>query len=121
MNFVLFLAQIAAMLSFVRALVRLRARLSGGVEPLLSLPALQLLGVSLLVIATMRELSLGKVRTDGLLQALILLSLAMLMETLAAEVFSSAIAYAGLMGLFLGLGYLTKSFALVLALLSVLC
>ena len=118
MNFVLLLMQIAAMLLFVRALVRLRTRISSGTEPLLSQPALQLLGVSLLVIATMRELSLGKVRTDGLLQALILLSLAMLMEALAAEVFSAAVGYAGLLGLFLGLGYLTKSFALVLALLS---
>jgi hypothetical protein len=34
-------------------------------------------------------------------------------------VFSSAVGYAALMGLFLGLGYLTKSFALLLALLSV--
>ncbi len=118
-NFLLFLVQVAAMLLFVRALVRLRARVRPLVESLLPQAALQLLGVSLLVIATMRELSLGKVRTDGLLQALILLGLAMLMEALAAEVFSSAAVYSALMGLFLGLGYLTKSFAFVLALLSV--
>lgn len=119
MNFLLFLVQLGAMLVFVRSLVRLRTKMSSAAEPLLSREALQLLGVSLLVIAIMRELSLGKVRTDGLLQALILLGLAMLMEALAAEVFSSAITYAGLMGLCLGLGYLTKSFAFVLALLSV--
>ena len=118
-NFVLFLMQIVSMLLFVRALVRLRTRLSPAVAPLLPLAALQLLGVSLLVIATMRELSLGKVRTDGLLQALILLGLAMLMEALAAEAFSAALTYAALMGFFLGLGYLTKSFAFVLTLLSV--
>jgi hypothetical protein len=118
-NFLLFVAQVGAMLLFVRALVRLRARISPMIKPLLSQAALQLLGISLMVIATMRELSLGKVRTDGLLQALILLGLAMLMESLAADVFSSAVTYAALMGFFLGLGYLTKSFAFLLALLSI--
>ncbi len=118
-NFLLFIVQVGAMLLFVRALVHLRARVSPVIEPLLSPASLQLLGVSFMVIATMRELSLGKVRTDGLLQALILLGLAMLMEALAAGTFASAVTYAALMGLFFGLGYLTKSFAFLLALLSV--
>ena len=117
MNFFLFLAQIAAMLLFVRALVRLRQRVSPDVAAMFSTHALQLLGLSLLVIAAMRELTLGKVRTDGLLQGLILLGLAMLMEALADDRVRASFTYASLMGLCFGLAYLTKSFAFLLALL----
>ena len=119
LNFCLFVAQVAAMLLFVRGIVRLRARLAPGVDALLSGDALALLGVSLLVIAMQRELTLGKVRTDGLLQALILLALAMLLEALAAETSAGSIAFASMMGLSLGLAYLTKSFAFPLALICV--
>lgn len=117
MNFCLFLAQIAAMLLFVRVLVRLRERVSPAVTSLFATHALQLLGLSLLVIGAMRELTLGKVRTDGLLQALILLGLAMLMQALADDRVRRGFAYASLMGLCFGLAYLTKSFAFLLVLL----
>jgi 4-amino-4-deoxy-L-arabinose transferase-like glycosyltransferase len=121
LNFFIFLAQVAAMLLFVAALDRLRGRMSGtGAAPLLSLNVLRLLGVGLLVIAAQRELSMGKVRPDALLQALLLAAFAMLLESLAVETLSgAALFFAPLMGLFFGLAYLTKSFAFLVALLSI--
>jgi hypothetical protein len=114
-NYAVFLLQVVAMLLFVAALDRLRARMSAGLgEPLLSREALALLGLGLVVIASQRELSMGKIRPDALLQALMLLAFAMLMEALATE----SLVYAPLMGLFFGLAYLTKSFAFLMALLS---
>jgi 4-amino-4-deoxy-L-arabinose transferase-like glycosyltransferase len=115
-NYAIFLLQIVAMLFFVVALDRLRARtLATGREPLLSRKALSFLGVALLVIASQRELSMGTIRPDALLQALMLLAFAMLLQALATE----SLIYAPLMGLFFGLAYLTKSFAFVVALLSI--
>ncbi len=119
LNFFLFALQVAAMWVFAGALDRLRQRMSSTTEQLLSVDALRLLGISLLVIAMQRELSLGKVRTDSLLQALILLGLTMLMETLAAESVVAAFAFPAFMGLSFGLAYLTKSFAFLLALISI--
>jgi 4-amino-4-deoxy-L-arabinose transferase-like glycosyltransferase len=116
LNFVIFLAEVVAILFFVTALNRLRLKMSGAnVEPLLSLNALRLLGVGLVVIASQRELSMGKVRTDALLMTLLLAAFALLQEALASE----SMLFAPLMGLFFGLAYLTKSFALLVALLSI--
>ena len=59
-NYVIFLASVGAMLAFVNALVKLRRRMTpnpdqnAGASPLLSLEAMQLLGVGLFVIATGR-------------------------------------------------------------------
>ena len=118
-NFFLYLLQIAAILIFVRALVTLRTHMAPAGKPLLPVAALGLIGVAMLVIAVVREMPLGKVGTDGLLQALILLGLAMLMETLAAATPARAMIYAPLMGVCFGLAYLTKSFAFLLALISI--
>lgn len=118
LNFLLLLVQAGAMLLFVRAITRLRQSVSPSANALFSTPVLQLLGLSLLMVSVMRELSLGKVRTDSLLQALILIGLAMLMESLAADQTRWRMVAAALMGLSLGLAYLTKSFAFVLALLA---
>ena len=118
-NFAIFVLQLGAVWVFVRALVRLRSGWPGAPDALLSQSALQLLATALLVIAVMRELSLGKIRTDSLLQALILLGLAMLMESLAAESVMAAASFAVAMGLSFGLAYLTKSFAFLLALLCI--
>jgi hypothetical protein len=121
MNYVIFLASVVAMLAFVSALEKLRRRMlpsadqDAGGAPLLSLHALRLLGVALVVIGSQRELSMGKVRTDALLETLMLAAFAMLLQTLATE----SLMFAPLMGLFFGLAYLTKSFALVVALLSI--
>ena len=121
LNFVIFLASIAAMLAFISALVHLRRRMTpsadqnSGVSPLLGVHALQLLGVGLAVIASQRELSMGKIRPDLLLQTLLLAAVAMLLQSLATE----SLIFAPLMGFFFGLAYLAKSFAFLIALLAI--
>jgi len=113
-NLLVFFAQVAAMLWFVTALVLLREAM-GAVPAALSLNALRLLGVALLVIAAQRELTLNRVGPDGLLQALVLAGLAMLLQALATD----RLMFAPLMGMFFGLAYWAKSFALLLALLAI--
>lgn len=117
-NVFIFFLEVGSILLLVHGLVRLRKRLAPAMESLLSFELLSLFALSLLVIATTRELSLDKVRTDSLLQALILGGVGLLLEALASEG-SAAFVYAGLMGLTLGFAYLTKSFAFLLALLCV--
>lgn len=115
-NYGIFLLELIAMVAFVYALDRLRNRtLSGSTQPLLSREALALFGCALVVIATQRELATGLVRPDALLQALMLLAFAMMLNALATE----SLVYEPLMGLFFGLAYLTKSFAFLIALLSI--
>lgn len=116
LNVLIFFLEVGSILLLVHGLVRLRRRLAPAMESLFSGDLLALFSLSLLVIATTRELSLGKVRTDSLLQALILSGVGLLLEELAAEG-NAAFVYAGLMGLTLGFAYLTKSFAFLLALL----
>lgn len=121
-NFLIFLLQAVAVLAFTTAVCRLRDRMSSE-DALLPVDAVRLLGIALLVVASGRELTLGKVRPDGLLQALLLFGFAA-MVSLAAEVAGKArvrvqLGYAVLMGASFGLAYLTKSFALPVALLSV--
>ena len=121
LNYVIFLASVVAMLAFVSALEKLRRRMWPSEDQiaegsaLLSLNALRLLGLGLLVIASQRELAMGRVRPDALLQALMLAAFAMLLRALATE----SLVYAPLLGLFLGLAYLTKSFAFLIALLAI--
>jgi hypothetical protein len=121
LNYVIFLASVVAILGFVSALDKLRKRMTpnadqnAGVSPLLGLNALRLLGVALVVIASQRELSMGKVRPDLLLQALLLAAFAMLLQALATE----SLIFAPLLGVFFGLAYLTKSFAFPVALLTI--
>jgi hypothetical protein len=76
---------------------------------------LRYLGLALLTIASQRELSLGKVRPDALLQAFLLLAVAALLRYFATQ----RTIFAAAMGLVLGCAYLTKSFAFVLALLCI--
>ena len=121
LNYLIFLASVVAMLAFVSALVNLRRRMTpnadqnAGATPLLGMEALQLLGVALLVIATGRELSMATVRPDALLQALMLAAFAMLLQSFVSE----SLIYAPAMGFFFGLAYLTKSFAFLIALISI--
>jgi hypothetical protein len=121
LNYLIFLASVAALLAFISALVKLRRRMTpnadqnGGAAPLLGMEALQLLGVALLVIATGRELSMATIRPDVLLQALVLVAFAMLLQSFASE----SLIYAPLMGFFFGLAYLTKSFAFLIALITI--
>jgi hypothetical protein len=121
LNYVIFLASVVAVQVFVSALVRLRRRMTpnadqnSGVSHLLGTHALRLLGVALVVIASERELSMATVRPDALLQALMLAAFAMLLQSFASE----SLVYAPLLGFFLGLAYLAKSFAFVVALLTI--
>ncbi len=115
-NYGIFLLELVAMVAFAYALDRLRERtLSTNASPLFSREALALLGTALIVIASQRELAIGLVRPDALLQALMLLAFAMLLNALATD----SLIYAPLMGLFFGLAYLSKSFAFVVALLTI--
>ncbi len=148
-NLFLLLLQAVAVLAFCTAVCRLRDRWGGdggafrdaGVRTRYVLPVdgVRLLGIALLVIASQRELTLGKVRPDGLLQALLLFGFASMLAV-CAEVAGSDVSldgsartrendayaprlrvqlgFAALMGLSFGLGYLTKSFALLVALLA---
>ena len=71
-NFGIFLLGMVAVVWFADALSGLRLEVSGSGD-LLDRYALRYLGVALLVIASQRELSLGKVRPDALLQAFLFL------------------------------------------------
>ena len=136
-NFGIFLLEMAAMVAFTDAIVKLRSTLTVNLRStltvdrsslktandslrttdnrLLDRSLLRYLGLALLVIASQRELSLGKVRPDALLQAFLLFALAALLRHLA----TGRVRYAALMGAALGCAYLTKSFAFVLAFLCI--
>jgi hypothetical protein len=133
-NFVIFLLEMLAVTWFTDSIVRLRESLGpvglgeSKTERVSLLPVslhpvsflvdrytMRYLGLALLVVASQRELSLGKVRPDALLQAFLLFALAALLRHLATE----RVRYAALMGFALGCAYLTKSFAFVLAFLCI--
>jgi hypothetical protein len=119
-NFGIFLLEMLAVVAFTDSLVQLRelreAATSNATSFLLDRYTLRYLGVALLVISTQRELSMGKVRPDALLLAFLLLSLAALLKHLA----TSHLRYAALMGVSLGLAYLTKTFAFLFTVLCIL-
>jgi hypothetical protein len=124
-NFAIFLIEMLAVVSFTDAIERLRNALSVAAVGdaantqtgyLSDRTTLRYLGLALLVIASQRELSLGKVRPDALLQAFLLFALAALLTHLATNL----LRYAALMGLALGCAYLTKSFAFLFAFLCIL-
>src|SRR5579875_1491365 len=118
-NFGIFLLEMLAVVAFADALIELRnARETSGdaAHFLLDRYALRYLGIALLVIAAQRELSMGKVRPDALLQACLLFGLAALLRYFA----TARLRYAVLMGAALGFAYLAKSFASVFTVLCVL-
>jgi 4-amino-4-deoxy-L-arabinose transferase-like glycosyltransferase len=118
-NFGIFLLGMAAVVCFADSIMRLRESASQQVSQSASQPVsylldrtmLRFLGLTLLVIASQRELSLGKIRPDALLQAFLLFAIAALLAHLA----TNRLRYAALMGVALGCAYLTKSFAFVFA------
>lgn len=116
-NFAIFLLEMLAIVCFTDALVRLRGALqpSSGANFLLTKYPLRYLGLTLVVIASQRELSMAKVRPDALLQAFLLFALAALLAHLA----TGRVRFAALMGVALGCAYLTKSFAFVFAFLCI--
>jgi MFS family permease len=117
-NFAVFLLGMLAVVCFSDALLRLRSSLAPTANHtsfLLDCYPLRYLAIALVVISSQRELSLGKVRPDALLQALLLLAIAALLAHLA----TNRLRYAALMGLVFGCAYLTKSVALPLTLVSI--
>lgn len=142
-NFLIFLLEAAAVLAFTTAVCRLRDALFAGRSEVsgtargagsfaLSTDAVRLLGLGLLVIASQRELTLGKVRPDALLQALLLFAFSAMLTLCRPgagagaeerEPFAIGARWrwgaAVLMGVALGFAYLTKSFALMVAVLAI--
>ena len=121
-NFGIFLLEMLAVVAFSDALVNLRnlretiATASNPLPFLLDRYTLRYLGIAILVVSTQRELSLGKVRPDALLLSFLLFALAAMLRHLA----TTHLRYAVLMGLALGLAYLTKSFAFLFTFLCIL-
>ena len=118
-NFGIFLLEMLAVVAFTDALFLLREARSATEDAghfLLDRYALRYLGIALLVISAQRELSMGKVRPDALLQACLLFGLAALLRYFA----TAYLRYASLMGIALGFAYLAKSFAFVFTALCVL-
>jgi len=120
-NFGIFLLEMLAVVAFADALIQLRElrETASATNPwpfLLDRYALRYLGIAILLVTSQRELSLGKVRPDGLLLAFLLFAIAALLRHFAA----AQLRYAALMGLALGLAYLTKSFAFVFTLLCII-
>jgi hypothetical protein len=119
-NFSIFLLEMLAVVAFTDALTQLRelreAAPASSKPFLLDRYTLRYLGIAILVIATQRELSMGKVRPDALLLAFLLFAVAALVRHLA----TSHLRYAALMGAALGFAYLAKSFAFLFTLLCVI-
>ena len=121
-NFGIFLLEMLAVIAFADSLIKLReVREAASAQPnphpfLLGRYTLRYLGIAILVISTQRELSMGKVRPDALLQAFFLFAIAALLRHLA----TAKLRYAALMGLALGLAYLTKSFGFLFTLLCIM-
>ncbi len=121
-NFGIFLLEMPAVIAFTDALIHLRDLRESAVNErnpisfLLDRYTLRYLGIAILVICSQRELSLGKVRPDALLLAFLLFGIAALLRHLA----TGKLSYAALMGVALGLAYLTKSFAFPFTFLCIL-
>ena len=108
-NFFIFAAAVGACLFFVRSMTLLRA---SGFErdrerSVFSPMAMQLVALALLFFSFQRELSLGKVRSDALLLVFFLLAGGMFFRVQRGAAFG----WFPLLGVTLGLAYLTKSFA----------
>ncbi len=124
-NLGIFLVGMLSIVCFTDAIVRLRTALSVAMpdgramrqcDYLLDRTTMRYLGLALLAIASQRELSLGKVRPDALLQAFLLFALSALLAHFA----TGRLRYAALMGAALGCAYLTKSFAFPFAFLCII-
>lgn len=108
-NFWIFVGCIFACIYFVRSLLLVRERRipDEPAPPALSPIALQLASLALLFYSFQRELGIGAVRADALLLLFLLLAASFLLRLQATGRFL----YYPLLGLALGLAYLTKSFA----------
>jgi hypothetical protein len=116
-NFGIFLLEMLAVVLFTDSVVCLRKALSSANDKpfLLDRYPLRYIALGLLLVAAQRELSMGKIRPDALLHALLLFALAALLRHLA----TGQLRYAAFLGLALGLAYLTKSFSFPFTLLCI--
>ena len=110
-NFVIFALAIAAVTYFVRALVWFRQ--SNGSHESFALPieGLLLFAWSVLLYLWQRDLSIGKVRSDGLLFGFLILAASLVLRLFT----TGRLYYAAALGLALGCAYLTKSFGFAAA------
>jgi hypothetical protein len=97
-NFGIFVLEMLAVVAFTDAIIRLRDERAQATDStpsafILDKYILRYLGLALLVIASQRKLSLGKVRPDALLQAMLFFGLAALLRHLA----TARLHYAALM------------------------
>ena len=108
-NFWIYVACIFGCIFFVRGLVLVRERklADSGSLPALSSNLLLLASMALMFYSFQREINLGAVRSDGLLFFLLLMAASFLLRLQSTGRFI----YYPLLGLALGLAYLTKSFA----------
>jgi 4-amino-4-deoxy-L-arabinose transferase-like glycosyltransferase len=108
-NFWIFVGCILACVYFVRSLLLLRERYASDAPtlPALSPAALLLASLAILFYSFQRELSLGAVRSDSLLLFFFFFAASFLLRLQSGGRF----VYYPLLGLALGLAYLTKSFA----------
>ena len=108
-NFCIFVLCVLVCLYFVRSLVAGRDHLiaADGSSTALSTAALSMIALGLLFASFQRELAIGAVRSDSLLLLLFLLAASFVLRLQAGGRFF----YYPLLGLALGLAYLTKSFA----------
>ena len=107
-NFFIFVGCIFACIYFVRSLLLVRERISDSQSPpAISSTALLLISLALLLYSFQRELPLGAVRADSLLLFFFLIAAAFVLRLQS----SGRFIYYPLLGLALGLAYLTKSFA----------
>ncbi|WP_263382862.1 hypothetical protein [Granulicella arctica] len=108
-NFFIFVACIGASLYLVLSLLRVREKFVTDADslPAFSQPALLLVSLGLLFLGFQRELAIGAVRADALLLFFFFIAAAFLLRLQSTGRFI----YYPLLGLALGLAYLTKSFA----------
>ncbi len=105
-NFWIFVACIFATIYFVRGLILVRDT-GEDTAPALTANALRLVALALLFLSFQRELILAAIRADSLLLFFLLIAAAFLLRIQATGRFL----YYPLLGVTLGLAYLTKSFA----------
>jgi hypothetical protein len=108
-NFAIYLAAMFACFYLVTGLLRLRHALAMESGSALGAAGLLFFALSTLFISFMRELSLGKVRSDALLLTFIFLAAGTLLRLQAEKRFYLY----PLLGFWLGLAYLTKSYAML--------
>lgn len=108
-NLAIYCAAFAANVYFIAGLLKLRAAKDGAAKHAFSGLALYAFGTATVLVSFQRELSLGKVRSDALLMTLFFLVAGTLLRI---QVERRLVLFPAL-GLFLGLAYLTKSYAMI--------